>query len=91
MSTPLSDLRGLVEAEVFARHVGVNVKLAEAPSFGQTIFEYAPESSGARDYRLLAEEVLSMGAEVEPKEVEPKREEALVILSRAASQSPVES
>jgi chromosome partitioning protein len=87
----LGELKSHFGAEVFARHVGVNVKLAEAPSFGQTIFEYAPESSGARDYRLLAEEVLSMGAEVEPKEVEPKREEALVILPRAASESPVES
>jgi chromosome partitioning protein len=34
-----------------------NVKLAECPSFGKTIFEYAPKSSGAEDYAALAREV----------------------------------
>ena len=28
-----------------------NVKLAEAPSFGQTIFDYEPDCAGAKDYR----------------------------------------
>jgi len=32
-----------------------NIKLAEAPSFGQTIFDYAPWCAGANDYRTLAE------------------------------------
>ena len=31
-----------------------NIKLAESPSFGATIFEYAPDSNGAEDYRTLA-------------------------------------
>lgn len=31
-----------------------NIKLAEAPSFGQTIFDYAPTCAGAADYRALA-------------------------------------
>ena len=35
-----------------------NVKLAEAPSFGRTIFEHAPDSNGARDYDALAAELL---------------------------------
>lgn len=35
------------------------MKLAEAPSYGQSVFEYAPDSSGARDYELLAEEVIA--------------------------------
>lgn len=34
-----------------------NVKLSEAPSFGQTIFEFAPKSRGAKDYELLASSV----------------------------------
>lgn len=34
-----------------------NIRLAEAPSFGQSIFEYAPESHGATDYFELAKEV----------------------------------
>ena len=37
-----------------------NVKLAEAPSFGRTIFEHAPDSNGARDYQLFAAEFLAM-------------------------------
>jgi chromosome partitioning protein len=35
-----------------------NVKLSEAPGRGQTIFEYAASSTGAEDYRLLAERIL---------------------------------
>ncbi len=35
-----------------------NVKLAEAPSFGRTIFEYDPLSRGAESYRNLSEEFL---------------------------------
>ncbi len=31
-----------------------NVKLQEAPSFGQTIYEYAPKCAGAEDYGALA-------------------------------------
>jgi chromosome partitioning protein len=34
-----------------------NVALAEAPGFGQTIFEYSPRSNGARDYAALAEDI----------------------------------
>jgi chromosome partitioning protein len=44
---------------VFDTVIRTNVALAEAPANGQTIFEYAPKSSGAEDYLALAEEVLS--------------------------------
>jgi chromosome partitioning protein len=44
-------------ARVFDSKVRRNVKLAECPSFGKTIFEYAPKSSGAEDYAALAREV----------------------------------
>lgn len=37
-----------------------NVKLAEAPSFGLTIFQHAPDSNGARDYEAFAAEFLTM-------------------------------
>ena len=37
-----------------------NVKLAEAPSFGRTIFEHAPDSNGARDYEAFAAEFVQM-------------------------------
>lgn len=34
-----------------------NVRLSEAPGHRQTIFEYAPKSAGAQDYRKLIERV----------------------------------
>jgi chromosome partitioning protein len=41
--------------ETLAEPIRLNVKLSEAPSHCQTIFEYAPSSHGARDYRKLVE------------------------------------
>jgi chromosome partitioning protein len=38
--------------------IRANVKLAEAPSHGKTIFEYDAASNGAQDYQALAAEVL---------------------------------
>jgi len=49
-------------ARLFETAVRRNIRLAEAPSFGQSIFEYAPHSHGAQDYRQLAEEVAAMAA-----------------------------
>ena len=43
---------------LFETSIRQNIKLAEAPSFGQTIFGYAPDSKGAEDYRALATEFL---------------------------------
>ncbi len=37
--------------------VRYNVKLSEAPAAGKTIFEYAPRSPGAEDYKALARRV----------------------------------
>ena len=34
-----------------------SVRLSEAPGFGQTIFEYAPKTSGAEDYQDLTERI----------------------------------
>jgi len=44
-------------ARVFETRVRRNIRLAEAPSFGQSIFDYAPDSYGAADYAALAAEV----------------------------------
>ena len=40
-----------------------NVRLAEAPSYGQPINIYDTRSSGAESYRMLAEEVINRGNE----------------------------
>lgn len=44
-------------AKFYQTRIRRNVRLAEAPSFGQSIFQYAPQSNGAEDYLALAEEV----------------------------------
>ena len=36
-----------------------NIKLAESPSFGQSIFEYDAQCNGAKDYKAFADEFLS--------------------------------
>ena len=43
---------------VFNAIIPRNISLAEAPSFGQSILQYAPYSEGARSYRQLAEELI---------------------------------
>jgi len=47
-------------ARSFETRIRRNIRLAEAPSFGQSIFDYAPDSNGAEDYRRLADEVLGI-------------------------------
>ena len=47
------------QAKFFETRIRRNIRLAEAPSFGQSIFQYAPDSNGAADYRALAAEVIA--------------------------------
>jgi chromosome partitioning protein len=44
---------------VYKTVIRENIRLAECPSFGQPITEYDPKSAGARDYRALADEIIS--------------------------------
>jgi chromosome partitioning protein len=48
--------------QIFRTKIRRNIKLAESPSFGQSIFDYAPKCPGAIDYSGLAEEVLAQAA-----------------------------
>lgn len=41
--------------------VRYNVRLSEAPGYGQTIFEYALQSPGSQDYQQLTERILRDG------------------------------
>jgi len=50
------------DAQTFQTRIRRNIRLAEAPSFGQSIFQYAPDSNGAHDYRELAREILAGAA-----------------------------
>jgi chromosome partitioning protein len=65
----INDLQGYLEksrgttapwskARIFNTRIRRNIKLAECPSFGQSIFNYARTCNGADDYMALAREVL---------------------------------
>src|SRR6516165_7555755 len=58
------------KARIFKTRIRRNIKLAECPSFGQSIFAYAPSCHGAADYRALAQEVLGDGPRVLAARVE---------------------
>src|SRR5262245_33082514 len=63
-------------ARVFDTKIRRNIKLAECPSFGQSIFAYAPKSPGATDYAALAGEVLGeTGTVIGPVKVAVESEE----------------
>ena len=76
----VADLKGFLDksrsaavpwrrAKVFDTRIRRNVKLAECPSFGVSILEYAPGCAGAKDYAALANEVLG-AVVVEPAAAE---------------------
>jgi chromosome partitioning protein len=44
--------------QVFNTIIRENIAIAEAPSFAQSIFEYAPKSHGAEDYLDLCKEII---------------------------------
>ena len=48
--------------KVFATFIRDNISLAEAPSFGRSIFQYRPGSRGAEDYMSLCKEMLQRRA-----------------------------
>jgi chromosome partitioning protein len=51
-------IRGHYGRKVFKTEIRGSVRLKEAPSFGKTIFDFAPHSSGAEGYLHLAKEIL---------------------------------
>jgi len=53
----LADLEKNLPGKVLQARIRVNVRLAEAPSHGMSVIDYAPDSNGAKDYLALAREV----------------------------------
>ena len=49
------------QAQILPTFIRRNIKLAEAPSYGQTIFEYERNCHGAEDYTKVAESIHSQG------------------------------
>ncbi len=66
----------LTEAQIFETAIRRNIKLAEAPGFGQTIYEYDNTSNGAEDYRNLTQELLAMLASQKAPQPAPTTEPA---------------
>jgi len=66
-------------AQILPTFIRRNIKLAEAPSYGQTIFEYDPACNGAADYRNVARFFLGIepkldGQDETESEIEPEPE-----------------
>jgi len=54
----VEEVREHFQDEVFRTVIPRSVRMSEAPSFGQSIFQYDPNSSGAFAYRQFAAEVI---------------------------------
>ena len=53
------ELRKFLGNRLYKTHIPRSVRLAEAPGFGKTIFEYDPRSKGSEAYLSFAGEFLS--------------------------------
>ena len=51
-------IRATFGTALFKTRISKNVRLEESPAYKETVFTYAPKSSGAEDYRKLAQEVI---------------------------------
>jgi len=60
-SAVAKDLRDFYGSQVLNTVIPRNIRLAEAPSFGQPIMVYDPRSRGAEAYAQLAKEILKNG------------------------------
>ena len=56
----IKEVRRHFPGYVFDAIIPRNVSLAEAPSFGKTILQYAPDSAGAKAYDYLAREMIGL-------------------------------
>ena len=46
--------------KVYKTVIPRNIRLAEAPSYGEPVITYSPSSKGARSYLALADEILQL-------------------------------
>ena len=51
-------IRAVFGGAMFKTRISKNVRLEESPAYKETVFTYAPKSSGAEEYKKLAEEVM---------------------------------
>ncbi len=81
------------KAEILPTFIRRNIKLAEAPSYGQTIFEYDPDCNGAEDYGKVAKFLLGLDETPAPAVVAPSepQSEAPAPVPAAAPPIPIVS
>lgn len=60
----VEEVRRYFPQRIFDTIIPRNVRLSEAPSHGELIYEYEPQSRGAKAYAALAEELLQREARV---------------------------
>ncbi|MGZ4985141.1 MAG: ParA family protein, partial [Chthoniobacterales bacterium] len=65
-SQVVADVREHFGERVYETVIPRTVRLSEAPSFGKSVFEYAPHGSGARAYDALADEFIARHSTVIP-------------------------
>jgi chromosome partitioning protein len=56
----VEEVKKYFKEKVYTTVIPRNVRLAEAPSYGMTIGEYDPKSTGAEAYREFAQEFLEL-------------------------------
>ncbi len=64
------------QAQILPTFIRRNIKLAEAPSYGQTIFEYEGNCHGAEDYTKVAESIHRQGQTTPQLDTQPDDAEA---------------
>ncbi len=68
------------QARIFPTAIRRNIKLAEAPSYGKTIFEYEQNCHGAEDYKKVAEFIRDTSQGLPPIEIKSIKQPASKII-----------
>jgi chromosome partitioning protein len=55
----VNEVRRHFPEQIFNTIIPRNIRLSEAPSYGEDILAYAPDSAGCKAYQALSEELLS--------------------------------
>ena len=56
----LVQLKDYFKEKLLKTVIRMNTRLVEATAHGKSIFDYDPDSNGAKDYRELTEEIISL-------------------------------
>lgn len=60
----VKEIEDFFKDKVFTSKIPRNISLAEAPSFGESVIKYAPNSLGAIGYKAVAREILRRNGEI---------------------------